>query len=158
MKAISEHLFRRGSRGSLYLRRRIPADLRGAFPPGKREVIRSLHTSDETVAMRRLRAESSKRDDLFERARQRLAERWKRRELRTVHTLTDEPLDELARGWVHAVLQTDQETHRDGLDDAAFTDLGERIKGHLQRHAHAAAEPLAAGTAGHRPVLRPHTA
>jgi len=53
VKAISEHLFRRGSRGTLYLRRRIPTDLRGAFAPGKREVMRSLRTSDETVARRR---------------------------------------------------------------------------------------------------------
>ena len=42
--------------------------------------------------------------------------------MRTVHTLTDEQLDELARGWVHAVLQTDEEARRDGLDDEAFAE------------------------------------
>jgi hypothetical protein len=32
MQAVSEHLFRRGKRGSLYLRRRIPNDVRDAYP------------------------------------------------------------------------------------------------------------------------------
>jgi hypothetical protein len=51
--------------------------------------------------------------------------------LRTVHTLTDEQLDALARGWAHAVLQTDEEARRDGPDDEAFADLGEGIREQL---------------------------
>ena len=35
MKAESELLFRRGKRGTLYLRRRIPSHLRDAYPPNR---------------------------------------------------------------------------------------------------------------------------
>ena len=39
MKAQSEHLFRRGQRGTFYLRKRIPLHLREAYPRGKAEVL-----------------------------------------------------------------------------------------------------------------------
>jgi hypothetical protein len=128
MVAICGHLFGRGVRGTLCPRRRIPAHLVDAFPPHKWEVVRSLRTSDEVLGKRRLRAESAKVDEVFERAEKPLEDRWKRRELQTVHMLTDGQLDELARGWVHSVLRTDEEARRNGLDSEASAELGERIR------------------------------
>ena len=54
MKAESEHLFRRGRRGILYLRKRIPLHLLDAYPRGKAEILVSLRTSDEDLAKQRL--------------------------------------------------------------------------------------------------------
>ena len=54
MKAESEHLFRRGKRGILYLRKRIPLHLLDAYPRGKAEILVSLRTSDEDLAKQRL--------------------------------------------------------------------------------------------------------
>lgn len=131
MKSVCEHLFRRGSRGAFCLRRLISAHLSDAFPQRKREVLPNLRTSDPELAKRRLRTESARVDGVFERAGKRLDQRWQHHEQRTVHTLSDEQMDELARGWVHAVLQTDEEARRQGLDDQEFAELGERIHAQL---------------------------
>lgn len=131
MKAISEHLFRRGRRGTLYLRRRIPTHLLDAFPHSKREFLVSLRTSDLKVAKSRQRAESHKLDLLFERAGRHLEQHWPKREVRVVNSLTQEQLDELAKGWVHAVLQTDEDTRQAGLDDEAYAELDARIRNQL---------------------------
>lgn len=55
MKAISELIYERGKRGTKYLRMRIPADVRSAFPAGKTHVTRSLATSDLQQAKQRAR-------------------------------------------------------------------------------------------------------
>ena len=42
MKSVQEYLFRRGKRGTFYVRRRIPLDVADAYPLKKREITRSL--------------------------------------------------------------------------------------------------------------------
>jgi hypothetical protein len=72
MKAQSDHLFRRGKRGTICMRKRIPQSLRDAYPPGKAEVLASLRTCDESLAKERLRAEHVALDQQFERVRVKL--------------------------------------------------------------------------------------
>lgn len=67
MQSVSENLYRRGKRGTYYLRRRIPTPLRDAYPPGKVEISCSLRTSDYGLAKQRLHAQMSAVDAQFER-------------------------------------------------------------------------------------------
>jgi integrase len=127
MQAVSEHLFRRGKRGSLYLRRRIPNDVRDAYPSHKSEILLSLRTSDTAVAKLRLRAALSRLDDEFARRRVKLEERWQAPKRQQVTHLSTQHVQELADNWVRCVLETDEQTRREGLDDDDFLALGERI-------------------------------
>ncbi|MFO0445533.1 MAG: DUF6538 domain-containing protein [Betaproteobacteria bacterium] len=47
------HLYRRGRRGRYCVRKFIPRAIHDAYPPGRREVVRSLFTSDERKALKR---------------------------------------------------------------------------------------------------------
>jgi uncharacterized protein DUF6538 len=46
MKRIRDSVYQRGVRGQIYVRKRIPAALRHAYPPHKREIVVSLGTND----------------------------------------------------------------------------------------------------------------
>lgn len=72
MKAIFEHIYERGKSGKKYVRRRIPAALRAAYPPKKKHITRSLGTSDIREAKVRAHAELTKIDIEFAQARERL--------------------------------------------------------------------------------------
>jgi len=120
MKAESELLFRRGKRGTLYLRRRIPSHLRDAYPPNKTEFLKSLRTSDLHVAQKRLRSELACVDEQFERMRVKLSERWKAPKLQHVTHLSEQQLQDLSQSWLRFVLETDDEVRRQGLDDDDF--------------------------------------
>ena len=65
MRAVNEHLYRRGARGTFYVRRRIPSGLRDLYPANKRELVVSLRTSDERLARARLHMEMSRMDAEF---------------------------------------------------------------------------------------------
>ena len=56
MRAASPHLYRRGKRGTFYLRRRIPTEVLDAYRGGVREIVRSLRTRDPFIAERTLRS------------------------------------------------------------------------------------------------------
>ena len=129
MQAVSENLYRRGKRGTYYLRRRIPTPLRDAYPPGKEEVSCSLRTSDYTLAKQRLHAQMSAIDAQFERQKIKLAQRWNAvdRTAQHVNHLSDEQVKELADNYVHCVLESDETARREGLDDSDFEALGSRI-------------------------------
>lgn len=130
MKAQSEHLFRRGQRGTFYLRKRIPLHLRDAYPRGKAEVLVSLRTSDEQLAKERLRAQLVALDQQFERMRAKLESRWTSpatREVQQVNHLSEQQLQDLARSWVRMVLETDDHLRQQGLDDDEFDELGDRL-------------------------------
>ena len=60
MRAASPQRYRRGKRGTYYLRRRIPTEVLDAFPRGVREIVRSLRTRDPQVAERTLRTVRSR--------------------------------------------------------------------------------------------------
>lgn len=72
MKAVCESIYERGSHAIKYLRRRIPADVRMAYPKGRTHITRSLGTSDLREAKALARAESARIDEEFQRARQAL--------------------------------------------------------------------------------------
>jgi integrase len=130
MKAQSEHLFRRGQRGTFYLRRRIPLALRDAYPRGKAEFLVSLRTSDESLARERLRAELVALDQQFERMRVKLEGRWKspgQREVQRVTHLSEQQLQDFAQSWVRMVLETDDHLRQQDLGDDEFDELGQRI-------------------------------
>lgn len=132
MSPQSEHLFRRGKRGTLYLRKRIPLHLRDAYPRGKAEILLSLRTSDAQVAEVRLRAELVELDQQFERMRVKLENRWQSpsvQQAQRVTHLSTPQLQDLAQSWVRFVLETDEHNRRQGLDEEEFAELGERIAG-----------------------------
>jgi integrase len=129
MQSVDLHLFRRGKRGTFYLRRRIPADVLDSYPRGKREVVVSLGTSDRARAVQVLRRRLVALDDDFESKRVALRARSLGAPRRRVRSLNAAQLDDLARLWVHAVLDTDESQRRDGLDEHAFAALGHRIDG-----------------------------
>lgn len=72
MKAVCESIYERGSHAIKYLRRRIPADVRLAYPTGRTHITRSLGTSDLREAKALARAESARIDEEFQQARQAL--------------------------------------------------------------------------------------
>jgi hypothetical protein len=76
MESVSHTLFRRGKRGTFYLRRRIPQQVRDAYPRGKVEITCSLRTSDHALAVQRLHAQMTKVNQEFERKRGQLQRRW----------------------------------------------------------------------------------
>lgn len=127
MQSVDLHLFRRGKRGTFYLRRRIPADVLDAYPRGKREFVVSLGTSDRARAVQALRRRLVALDDDIEAKRVALREHRIGVPRRRVRSLNAAQLDDLARLWVHAVLDTDEAQRRDGLDEHAFAVLSHRI-------------------------------
>ncbi|MDC8757295.1 DUF6538 domain-containing protein [Janthinobacterium fluminis] len=71
MKAIGPYLYERGENDIKYVRRRIPAALRLAYP-NKTHITRSLGTSDRREAKARSHAELARIDAEFAQARERL--------------------------------------------------------------------------------------
>lgn len=55
MRAAAAHLYRRGKRGTYYLRRRIRVTVLDSYPRGTREIVRSLRTRGRRAAQRALR-------------------------------------------------------------------------------------------------------
>ena len=51
MKSVSENLFQRGKLKTFYVRRRIPTALLSYFD-GRKEIVRSLKTSDKSKALK----------------------------------------------------------------------------------------------------------
>ncbi len=49
MKAVCESIYERGSHAIKYLRRRIPADVRLAYPTGRTHITRSLGTESPRI-------------------------------------------------------------------------------------------------------------
>lgn len=132
MKAVCENLYARGKRGTLYLRRKIPSDLRDAYPHSKKEIVVSLRTSDVTVAKQRLHAQMARIEDQFAQRRERLRQRWKSSDQPHQHltAMSDQRVQELADWYVRCVLETDEERRRAGLDDDEFCELGSTLQDH----------------------------
>ena len=111
----TEHLFRRGKRGTYYVRKRIPSDLLHTYRAGKKELAVSLKTSDERLAKVRLHTELAAMEAEFARRRQKLAGvpgQPARQELRV---LSPELLDDLAAAWLRSMLQGDEACRQAGL-------------------------------------------
>lgn len=129
MQSVQEYLFRRGKRGTFYVRRRIPLDVADAYPHKKREITRSLGTSDPSVAKKRLYLELSHIDAEFKQRREQLALRWAaaigpRQEFKA---LTEQQMQDLAESFVRQVLYSDEVMRTHGLDDGDFDALGAQL-------------------------------
>lgn len=127
MKALSEGVYSRGKQGNLYVRRRIPAAIRAAYPQHQTHVIRSLGTSDYRTAKPLAHAELAKIASEFELKRQQLDLSRASRAVKRVRKLSDRQLQDFARFWMNQVLLTDEQNRQQGLDDDEFEELGERL-------------------------------
>jgi integrase len=127
MKQISEFLFERGKQGIKYVRRRIPSDLRLAYPQNKVDITRSLGTSDLREAKAKLRIELTKIDAEFAQAREqiKLSRAWKN--AKRIRKLSDEQLQSTAQYWARQVLLADDLRRQSGLDDEEFDELGQEL-------------------------------
>lgn len=127
MKAISETIYTRGKHGNLYVRRRIPAAIRGAYPAHQEHITRSLGTSDRRAVKELARAENSRIDIEFRQKRQALELSRASVAAKRISKLDDEQLQAVAKFWVREVLQNDDSRRQAGLDDAEFGELGEQL-------------------------------
>lgn len=127
MKAISESIYARGKHDNLYVRRRIPAALRAAYPSQQEHVVRSLGTTDRRIAKERARAENSRIDAEFEQKRRELNLSQASRQPKRCSKLNDEQLQTAVRYWSREALLTDESSREAGLDDEEFDEVGERL-------------------------------
>lgn len=123
MKQIAPHLFSRGKFGSIYLRLRIPKDIRSAYPPKKTHKVECLGTCDlrvaeglKDIARARIRAE-------FEQHRKDIKKKRDERSVKRFDKMSDEMLKSLADYWVHQVLATD-EHYREHDSEEEFEEKG----------------------------------
>lgn len=127
MKAISENLYTRGKHGIFYVRRRIPAAIRAAYPAQQEHIVRSLGTADRRAAKELGRAESARIDAEFRHKRQELDLSHASLAAKRISQLDDGQLQAVAKFWVSQVLLSDEHRRQEGLDDAEFDQLGEQL-------------------------------
>jgi hypothetical protein len=127
LKAISENVYSRGKHGTLYVRRRIPAAIRAAYPPHQEHIVRSLGTADRRSAKERARAENARIDEEFRAKRQELNLSQASLTPKSIAKLDDEHLQAVAKFWLRQVLMTDEQQRQAGLDDDEFEELGQKL-------------------------------
>ncbi len=127
MKAISDCIYTRGKHGIKYVRRRIPAALRAAYPAHQTHIIRSLGTTDLRDAKERARAELARIDAEFRLKSQQLDLSRASLAAKRVCRLSDEQLEGIARFWVRQVLLNDEHRRQQGMDDIEFDELGAQL-------------------------------
>ncbi|RFP77245.1 integrase [Hydrogenophaga borbori] len=127
MKAISEHIYERGKHATKYVRRRIPAALRSAYPSHQTHIVQSLGTSDLREAKARAHAELARIDAEFTSKRQKLDLSCASMAAKRVSKLSDEQLRSAGRFWSQQVLLTDEKRREQCLDDEEFDELGEQL-------------------------------
>ncbi|MBP2312982.1 DUF6538 domain-containing protein [Azospirillum soli] len=103
--------------GTYYLRVAVPQELREAI--GKREIWKSLGTSDPKEANSLVKSESLKVDQLFEAARKRLRGEDDQ--------ISDTEAARIAAIWLSAVLEEDEEIRREGLDERDYRKYAEAL-------------------------------
>jgi len=108
MKTIAPNLYVRGKVGSIYLRRRIPAALKLAYPANKKHETVCLHTCDVRVAKKRQNLEEVRIDAEFRRRLDELKKKQADWVIKRLDTMSDEVLNALADHWVRQVLWTDE--------------------------------------------------
>lgn len=128
MKAIEPNVYKRGQTDVWYVRRRIPASLRSAYPSKKTHIVRSLGTSDPREARVRARAELVRIDDEFRQKRERLDLGRASLAAKRVERLDDSQLEVVGKYWLRQILQNDEERRSQGLDDEDFAELGAQLE------------------------------
>lgn len=127
MKAIAENIYTRGQHGIQYVRRRIPAAIRAAYPAKQTHIVRSLGTADRHLAKQRARAELARIDAEFKLKSEQLDLSRASLSAKRIAKLDDEQLKGIARFWVRQVLLADDQRRQAGLDDAEFDELGAEL-------------------------------
>lgn len=127
MKTLSENIYQRGKHKMAYVRHRIPAAVRSAYPSKTIHIIRSLGTSDIRDAKARARLELMRIDAEFEQKRQELELSRAAQSTKRISRLSDQQFEETAQFWVWNVLQMDDQRRQAGLTDEEFDDLGTRL-------------------------------
>ena len=127
MRVVSENVYARGKHGNLYVRRRIPAAVRAAYPSHQEHVVRSLGTSDRGAAKELARTENTRIDIEFRQKRQELELSRASLAAKRISKLDDDQLQSVAKFWVRQVLQNDDSRRQAGLDDDEFDELGEQL-------------------------------
>ena len=152
MKATKDsNVFKRGKHGIHYVRRRIPRALLGAYPRGKSEIVRSLHTSDSREARSKAIFALAAIEREFAAKRSEIDLSRACEHPLSVRTLTDEQLAGIGAYWFQQVLLCDERRRQAGLDDEEFEELGTA----LQEQRAELARMLAQGrTAPILPALR----
>jgi integrase len=129
VKATPEkHLYSRGKLGTKYVRRRIPAALRWAYPPHQTHLLRSLGTSDLRLAKSLAVFELAKIEAEFEAKKAHADVRRASLCTQRVRRLSDAELKAIGRSWAHQVLSQDEVRRHEGLDDEEFEALGEQLE------------------------------
>lgn len=108
MKAIAENLCARGKGKTLYVRKRIPADLRASYPPKREHVQRSLRTSDVVIAKRRLNAALVQIEAEFHDKRKSRDLSQASRAAKRLGNISDEQLQSVAQFWLQQTLAVDE--------------------------------------------------
>ena len=109
----------RNNNGRYYLRRRTPQDLISSYND-KKEILRSLKTSNYREALDRFRLEDAKLMLEWNRHRQKRADFLATRQLQTatlINELTQEDLDRICRHYEAASLAGDEQRREDGTYD-----------------------------------------
>ena len=127
MKTVSENVYARGKHGNLYVRRRIPAAVRAAYPTQQEHVVRSLGTADRRAAKELARTENTRIDAEFRQKRQEIDLSRASLTTKRIVKLDDEQLQAVAKFWLRQVLENDEHRRQAGLDDAKFDELGEQL-------------------------------
>lgn len=136
MKSIAENLYRRGKQGVIYIRLRIPADVRRAYVskqtfikgPKQKYVTISLHTTDQRIGVQRSHEVMAKIQNEFDRIRS--STTFKRASYfpKPVSKLDEALLDNITQFYLRHVLAYDQSQREKGLmDDEEFLALGEKL-------------------------------
>ncbi len=127
MKAIAENIYTRGQHGIQYVRRRIPAALRAAYPAKQTHIVRSLGTADRRLAKERAHAEFARMDAEFKLKSEQLDLSRASFSAKRIAKLDDDQLKGIARFWVRQVLLADDQRRQAGLEDAEFDELGAEL-------------------------------
>jgi len=128
MKAITESIYSRGKHGNKYVRRRIPAALRAAYPENKSDIVVALGTTDMREAKERAHVELARIDAEFQAKRQQLDLSRASRAAKRIAKLDDEQLKGAAKFWVRQVMLGDERRRQQGMDDIEFDELDGQLK------------------------------
>ena len=129
MKATKDTgVFKRGKHGIHYVRRRIPRALLGAYPRGKHEIVRSLHTSDPREARSKAIFALAAIEAEFHAKRTEIDVSRASEHPLSVKQLTDEQLAGIGDFWSQQVLLADEQRREAGIDDQEFEELGAALQ------------------------------
>lgn len=94
---------------------------------GRKELVRSLKTSDQRLAKTRLHTELVAMEADFARRRSKLAAMHGRPERQALQFLSPELLDGMADSWLRSMLHDDEARRQAGMSDYELDELGAEL-------------------------------